>query len=141
MNNNRKLKVLTILVSAAISNLSGISVVSASVVNNLLPYQIYRDFAENKGDFIPGTESLELYNNSGLLVTTLNKAPMPDFSSVDRLLGVATLVNPQYVVSVKHNGGYSRVRFGTSNYTLVDRNNYSARDFHTPRLNKLVTDV
>ena len=77
MNNNRKLKVLTILVSAAISNLSGISVVSASVVNNLLPYQIYRDFAENKGDFIPGTESLELYNNSGLLVTTLNKAPMP----------------------------------------------------------------
>ena len=75
MNNNRKLKVLTILVSAAISNLSGISVVSASVVNNLLPYQIYRDFAENKGDFIPGTESLELYNNSGLLVTTLNKAP------------------------------------------------------------------
>lgn len=52
MNNNRKLKVLTILVSAAISNLSGISVVSASVVNNLLPYQIYRDFAENKGDFI-----------------------------------------------------------------------------------------
>lgn len=74
-------------------------------------------------------------------MTTLNKAPMPDFSSVDRLLGVATLVNPQYVVSVKHNGGYSRVRFGTSNYTLVDRNNYSARDFHTPRLNKLVTDV
>lgn len=141
MNNNRKLKVLAILVSAAISNLSGVSVVSASVVNNLLPYQVYRDFAENKGGFIPGTEGIELFNNSGTLVTTLNKAPMPDFSSVDRLLGVATLVDPQYVVSVKHNGSYSSVRFGTSNYKLVDRNNYSARDFHTPRLNKLVTDV
>lgn len=33
---------------------------------------------------------------------------MPDFKSVDRS-GIATLVNPQYVVSVKHNVGYQSV--------------------------------
>ncbi|HAM3596342.1 TPA: autotransporter outer membrane beta-barrel domain-containing protein [Escherichia coli] len=134
-------KVNAIIIIVAMYHLAGISVAEASVVNNLLPYQTYRDFAENKGVFTPGAEYIELYDNSGSLLSTLNQAPMPDFSSVDRLLGVATLVDPQYIVSVKHNGSYTSVRFGTSNYTIVDRNNYSARDFHTPRLNKLVTDV
>ncbi|EKD4494004.1 autotransporter outer membrane beta-barrel domain-containing protein, partial [Escherichia coli] len=41
------------------------------------------------------------------------------------------------------NGSYNNVRFGTSNYSIVDRNNHPSanRDFHNPRLNKLVTDV
>ncbi|MCV5682060.1 hypothetical protein OFN25_30410, partial [Escherichia coli] len=73
----------------------------------------------------------------------LDKAPMPDFSSVDVNLKVSTLISPQYIVSVKHNGSYNNVRFGTSNYSIVDRNNHPSanRDFHNPRLNKLVTDV
>ncbi|EKP4562003.1 autotransporter outer membrane beta-barrel domain-containing protein, partial [Escherichia coli] len=56
---------------------------------------------------------------------------------------VSTLISPQYIVSVKHNGSYNNVRFGTSNYSIVDRNNHPSanRDFHNPRLNKLVTDV
>lgn len=67
---------------------------------------------------------------------------MIDFSSVDRT-GIAALVSPQYIVSVKHNGGYQQIKFGYSDdttYTLVDRNNHW-RDFHSPRLNKIVTET
>ncbi|WP_146641007.1 S6 family peptidase, partial [Escherichia coli] len=49
----------------------------------------------------------------------------------------------QYVAGVKHNGSYNTVRFGYADdttYRLVDRNEHW-RDFHTPRLNKLVTEV
>lgn len=114
----------------------------ASVTTNYIPYQTYRDFAENKGLFKPGTVNISFYDKQGNVVTSLSKAPMIDFSSND-LTGVATLVSPQYVVSVKHNGGYQYVKFGyadDSSYTLVDRNNHW-RDFHTPRLNKIVTEV
>lgn len=115
---------------------------TASVVSGGVNYQTYRDFAENKGPFKPGAENIPLYDKNGNIATTLNKAPMIDFSSNDRT-GVATLVSPQYVVSVKHNGGYQNVKFGygdDTSYTLVDRNNHW-RDFHTPRLNKIVTEV
>ena len=114
----------------------------ASVVSSTTSYQTYRDFAENKGEFRPGAEDVPLYDKNGNPVMTLNKAPMIDFSSNDST-GVATLVSPQYVVSVKHNGGYQYVKFGyadDSSYALVDRNNHW-RDFHTPRLNKIVTEV
>ncbi|MDX6840847.1 autotransporter outer membrane beta-barrel domain-containing protein [Hafnia paralvei] len=120
-----------------------------STVRNDISYQIYRDFAENKGVFKPGAVNIPIYDNSGNLVGTLNQAPMPDFSSVDSL-GIATLVDPQHVVSVKHNGGYQSVKFGGSdtnpdknayNYQIVDRNNSPSLDFHAPRLNKLVTEV
>ena len=121
-----------------------------STVRNDISYQIYRDFAENKGAFKPGSVNIPIYDKRGNLVGTLNKAPMPDFSSVDSGIGVATLIDPQHVVSVKHNGGYSEVSFGGSGrnpdyhratYQLVNRNNAPERDFHVPRLNKLVTEV
>ncbi len=115
---------------------------TASVVDSRVNYQTYRDFSENKGLFKPGAENITLYDNNGNVVTTLNKAPMIDFSSNDRT-GVATLVSPQYVVSVKHNSGYQNVKFGygdDTSYTLVDRNNHWL-DFHNPRLNKIVTEV
>lgn len=114
----------------------------ASVVSSGVNYQTYRDFAENKGPFKPGAENIPLYDKSGNVVTTLNKAPMIDFSSTDKN-GVGTLVAPQYIISVKHNVGYKNVKFGyndDTSYTLVDRNNHW-RDFHTPRLNKIVTEV
>ena len=122
------------ILSSAVSN--------ASVVSSGVNYQTYRDFAENKGSFKPDAENIPLYDKNGNVVTTLNKAPMIDFSSNDRT-GVATLVAPQYIVSVKHNVGYKKVKFGYNDdttYTLVDRNNHK-RDFHTPRLNKIVTEV
>ncbi|EEX2897152.1 TPA: autotransporter outer membrane beta-barrel domain-containing protein, partial [Escherichia coli] len=88
-------------------------------------------------------KNISLINNLNQAVFKLDKAPMPDFSSVDVNLKVSTLISPQYIVSVKHNGSYNNVRFGTSNYSIVDRNNHPSanRDFHNPRLNKLVTDV
>ncbi|EHJ2160632.1 autotransporter outer membrane beta-barrel domain-containing protein [Salmonella enterica] len=115
----------------------------AGTVNNELGYQLFRDFAENKGMFHPGVTDIAIYNKQGELVGMLNKAVMPDFSSVDSGIGVATLVDPQYIVSVKHNGGYQNVRFGDGGnlYNIVDRNESSSLDFHAPRLDKLVTEV
>ncbi len=84
----------------------------AGTVNNGLAYQLFRDFAENKGMFHPGATDIAIYNKQGELVGTLDKTAMPDFSSVDSEIGVATLVNPQYIVSVKHNVGYTNVSFG-----------------------------
>ncbi|EKJ2265603.1 hypothetical protein PHM85_004825, partial [Escherichia coli] len=123
--------------------------INASTVSSLIDYQIYRDFAENKGQFQPGAKNITIYKKDGTLAGILNKAPMPDFKSVDRQ-GIATLVDPQYVVSVKHNGGYKGVTFGGAgnnadynhyNYKIVDRNNHGTLDFHAPRLNKVVTEV
>ncbi len=117
----------------------------AGTVNNELEYQLFRDFAENKGAFRPGATDIAIYNKRGELVGTLNKAAMPDFSSVNVKSnpGVATLINPQYVASVKHNGGYKNVSFGDgeNRYNIVDRNNAPSLDFHAPRLDKLVTEV
>lgn len=122
----------------------------ASTVRNDIAYQIYRDFAENRGSFQAGAVNIPIYDNNGKLIGTLDKAPMPDFSSVSNVSGVATLIDPQHVVSVKHNGGYQNVSFGGSgrnpdyhrtSYQLVNRNNSPSRDFHVPRLNKLVTEV
>ncbi|WP_283939372.1 S6 family peptidase, partial [Escherichia coli] len=115
----------------------------AGTVNNELGYQLFRDFAENKGAFRPGATDIAIYNKQGELVGTLNKAAMPDFSSVDSDIGVATLINPQYIASVKHNGGYTNVSFGDgeNRYNIVDRNNAPSLDFHAPRLDKLVTEV
>ncbi len=117
----------------------------ASTVSAEIDYQIFRDFAENKGAFRPGATDIAIYNKQGELVSTLNKAAMPDFSSVNVKSnpGVATLINPQYVASVKHNGGYTNVSFGDgeNRYNIVDRNEHSSLDFHAPRLDKLVTEV
>ncbi|MJB69880.1 autotransporter outer membrane beta-barrel domain-containing protein [Salmonella enterica subsp. enterica] len=115
----------------------------ASIVSAEIDYQIFRDFAENKGAFRPGATDIAIYNKQGELVGTLDKAAMPDFSAVDSEIGVATLINPQYIASVKHNGGYTNVSFGDgeNRYNIVDRNEHGSQDFHAPRLDKLVTEV
>ncbi|HGE9246648.1 TPA: S6 family peptidase [Escherichia coli] len=137
----KDLKVAALLLSPLL--LSG--PVGAGIVNAEIDYQIFRDFAENKGMFRPGATDIAIYNKQGELVGTLNKAAMPDFSSVNVMStpGLATLINPQYVASVKHNGGYKYVSFGDgeNRYNIVDRNEHSSVDFHAPRLDKLVTEV
>ncbi|MCV6804061.1 S6 family peptidase [Achromobacter ruhlandii] len=115
----------------------------AAMVGTDLPYQTYRDFAENKGVFRPGARNISLYDKAGAPYAVLDRAPMIDFRVADTT-GIATLVAPQYVVSVKHNGGYTGVTFGyrgDTRYTLVNRNNHRWEDFHSPRLNKIVTEV
>lgn len=137
----KHLKAAALLLSPLLlSDPAGASIVSAEI-----DYQIFRDFAENKGAFRPGATDIAIYNKRGELVGTLNKAAMPDFSSVNVKShpGIATLINPQYVASVKHNEGYKNVSFGDgeNRYNIVDRNEHDSVDFHAPRLDKLVTEV
>lgn len=122
---------------------SSSSLVHASIVSGEIPYQTFRDFAENKGEFSPGASDIRIYKKNGELAGELNKAPMPDFSSVNSGTAIATLISPQYIASVKHNGGYKGVSFGNgqNDYRIVDRNNHPSLDFHIPRLNKVVTEV
>lgn len=66
------------------------------------------------------------------------EVPILDFSSTDSS-AVGTLVDPNYVA-----GGYTTVKYGYDTghtYKLIDRNEKSNRDYHTLRLNKVVTDV
>ncbi|WP_265099270.1 S6 family peptidase [Yersinia ruckeri] len=122
----------------------------ASTLRSDIPYQTYRDFAENKGIFSPGEINIKVYNKENILVGILDKAPMIDFSSTSSL-GIATLINPQFIAGVAHNGGFQSVSFGGSgkspdydryNYKIVERNNAALSfDFHAPRLNKIVTEV
>lgn len=95
------------------------------------------------GNFYPGNKNILIKDRNASPIGLMDKAPMIDFSSVNSGTGVATLIDPQYVVSVKHNGGYQNVSFGDgqNKYRLIDRNNQSERDFHVPRLDKLVTEV
>ncbi|MEH4357693.1 S6 family peptidase [Enterobacter ludwigii] len=125
------------------------AIVLAGTVNADLDYQLFRDFAENKGQFKAGATDITIIDKNDQITGLLDKAPMPDFSSVSSN-GVATLINPQYVASVKHNGGYQGVTFGNKtknpdndhfNYKIVDRNNHTRLDFHAPRLNKIVTET
>lgn len=115
----------------------------ASIVSADIPYRTFRDFAENKGMFTPGAMSLTIYDNKGNEIGMLDKAPMADFSSVAKNSGFATLISPQYITSVSHNGSYQTVSFGSgvNSYSIVDRNNHPRLDFHVPRLNKLVTEA
>ncbi|EGT4373731.1 autotransporter outer membrane beta-barrel domain-containing protein, partial [Cronobacter malonaticus] len=140
---NTKKKIRTALLSSAMIFLLGTTSSMAGTVNNEISYQVFRDFAENKGVFQPGATNIPIYNKMGQLVGTLDKASMPDFSSVDSGMGVGTLIDPQYIVSVAHNGGYQGVKFGDGEnyYRIVDRNNAPGLDFHAPRLDKLVTEV
>lgn len=137
----RKLKKISLIIVST-TCLSYPVISQAGIVRSDIAYQIYRDFAENKGLFVTGATDIPVYSKDGKLVGRLDKAPMADFSSVSTS-GFATLVSPQYIVSVKHNGGYQSVSFGNgkNSYSLVDRNNYPSADFHAPRLNKLVTEV
>ncbi|HFP5150766.1 TPA: S6 family peptidase [Escherichia coli] len=135
----KNLKSAALLLSLLL--LSGSS--CASIVSAEIDYQIFRDFAENKGTFRPGAKEIAIYNKQGELAGTLDKAAMPDFSAVDSEIGVATLISPQYIASVKHNKGYKNVSFGDgdNHYNIVDRNEHGSLDFHVPRLDKVVTEV
>ncbi|EPH3086224.1 MULTISPECIES: S6 family peptidase [Enterobacteriaceae] len=133
-------KLSTLLLLNIVTFIPAIS--SASVVGNDVSYQTYRDFAENKGQFSVGAERIHVFNKQGKSFSLLNAGPMPDFSASD-IYGISTLVNPQYISSVKHNGSYTNVSFGNgeNKYNIVNRNNHPSQDFHLPRLDKLVTEV
>lgn len=124
---------------------------NAGIVRGDVDYQLFRDFAENKGVFKVGATNIPVYDTQHqFLGWVMKDIPMPDFSSADRRHGIATLFAPQYITSVKHNMGYRAVQFGGQGdhpdakhfaYQLVDRNDHPHADYHIPRLHKLVTEV
>ncbi|EJV7388963.1 autotransporter outer membrane beta-barrel domain-containing protein [Escherichia coli] len=120
----------------------------SAIVRSDIPYQTFRDFAENKGSFIPGATNLEIYDKQGNHLGTLDKAPMIDFSSATIATGILppgdhTLYSPQYVVTAKHVNGSDTMSFGYKNniYTAVGTNKSGNLDLQTRRLSKIVTEV
>lgn len=116
----------------------------AGIMLNDIDVQDYRDFAENLGRYNVGLSHPPVYRKDGSLSSYLG-FKMPDYGGVSSL-GYSTLISPSYVVSVKHNSGYKTVAFGNgaqyaATYSLINRNELSTQDFHTPRLNKVVTDA
>lgn len=113
----------------------------AGTVSDLIDYQIYKDFAMNKGQFKVGATNVVVERKDGSFKVI--DLPILDFATTDSI-AVGTLVDPNYVAGVKHNRGYNTVKYGYNTghtYKLIDRNEKSNRDYHTPRLNKVVTDV
>ncbi|EIH7488314.1 hypothetical protein A8393_004911, partial [Escherichia coli] len=78
---HRRLSRRVILMSVAALSLSSAWPALSATVSAEIPYQIFRDFAENKGQFTPGTTNIFIYGKQGHLVGKLDKAPMTDFSS------------------------------------------------------------
>lgn len=137
----------------------------AALVRDDVDYQIFRDFAENKGKFSVGATNVEVRdkNNQSLGNALPNGIPMIDFSVVDVNKRIGTLVDPQYIVSVKHAhehindfyfghyNGHRDVSNDENKYSVVTQNNdkpeekwdYQKRldDYNMPRLNKFVTEV
>ncbi|MDG6882269.1 Immunoglobulin A1 protease autotransporter precursor [Phocoenobacter uteri] len=131
----------------------------ASGVRADIPYQYYRDLAENKGAFTVGARNVKVYDNKQNLVGVMfDKAPMADFSTIYTHYGVATLVDPQFITSVAHNIGYAEVEFGSNNYHLdnpkfeylmsnrfddpeyLEKHGAGEIDYHNPKLHRLVTE-
>lgn len=68
----RRGKRLSVLTSLALSALLP-TVAGASTVGGNNPYQTYRDFAENKGQFQAGATNIPIFNNKGELVGHLDR--------------------------------------------------------------------
>ncbi|QLB13670.1 IgA-specific serine endopeptidase [Bisgaardia hudsonensis] len=154
MGKNQKLKLTFI---ATFISLSISYPTFSSIVRDDVDYQYFRDFAENKGSFTVGARDIPVYNkNKELIGYALGNIPMPDFSSADRNNAVAAAIHAQYIISVKHNRGYSTTQFGGQGnnpdahhyaYLITGRNNYPEGlnnlndDYHLPRLHKLITEI
>ncbi len=126
LNKKFKLNFIALTVAYALTPYT-----EAALVRNDVDYQIFRDFAENKGKFSVGATNVEVRdkNNHSLGNVLPNGIPMIDFSVVDVDKRIATLVNPQYVVGVKHVGnGVSELHFGNLNGNMNNGNAKAHRD-------------
>lgn len=126
LNKKFKLNFIALTVAYALTPYT-----EAALVRDDVDYQIFRDFAENKGKFSVGATNVEVRdkNNHSLGNALPNGIPMIDFSVVDVDKRIATLVNPQYVVGVKHvSNGVSELHFGNLNGNMHNGNAKSHRD-------------
>ena len=126
LNKKFKLNFIALTVAYALTPYT-----EAALVRDDVDYQIFRDFAENKGRFSVGATNVEVRDkkNQSLGSALPNGIPMIDFSVVDVDKRIATLVNPQYVVGVKHvSNGVSELHFGNLNGNMHNGNAKSHRD-------------
>lgn len=126
LNKKFKLNFIALTVAYALTPYT-----EAALVRDDVDYQIFRDFAENKGRFSVGATNVEVRdkNNQSLGSALPNGIPMIDFSVVDVDKRIATLVNPQYVVGVKHvSNGVSELHFGNLNGNMNNGNAKAHRD-------------
>ena len=126
LNKKFKLNFIALTVAYALTPYT-----EAALVRDDVDYQIFRDFAENKGRFSVGATNVEVRdkNNHSLGNALPNGIPMIDFSVVDVDKRIATLVNPQYVVGVKHvANGVSELHFGNLNGNMNNGNAKAHRD-------------
>ena len=126
LNKKFKLNFIALTVAYALTPYT-----EAALVRDDVDYQIFRDFAENKGMFSVGTTNVLVKdkNNKDLGTALPNGIPMIDFSVVDVDKRIATLVNPQYVVGVKHVGGnVDELHFGNLNGERKYGNSIQHRD-------------
>lgn len=160
LNKKFKLNFIALTVAYALTPYT-----EAALVRDDVDYQIFRDFAENKGKFSVGATNVEVRNKDKQRLGNVlpDGIPMIDFSSVDVNKRIGTLVDPQYIVSVKHAhehindfyfghyNGHRDVSDDENKYSVVTQNNdkpeekwdYRKRldDYNMPRLNKFVTEV
>ncbi|HHF5589648.1 TPA: S6 family peptidase [Haemophilus influenzae] len=160
LNKKFKLNFIALTVAYALTPYT-----EAALVRDDVDYQIFRDFAENKGKFSVGATNVEVRdkNNQSLGSALPNGIPMIDFSVVDVNKRIGTLVDPQYIVSVKHAhqymndfyfghyNGHRDVSNDENKYSVVTQNNVKPNedwhvdkrldDYNMPRLNKFVTEV
>lgn len=160
LNKKFKLNFIALTVAYALTPYT-----EAALVRDDVDYQIFRDFAENKGRFSVGATNVAVRdkNNQSLGNVLPNGIPMIDFSVVDVNKRIGTLVDPQYIVSVKHAhqymndfyfghyNGHRDVSDDENKYSVVTQNNVNPNegwhvdkrldDYNMPRLNKFVTEV
>ncbi|KAL1039122.1 autotransporter domain-containing protein [Haemophilus influenzae] len=160
LNKKFKLNFIALTVAYALTPYT-----EAALVRDDVDYQIFRDFAENKGKFSVGATNVEVRDkkNQSLGSALPNGIPMIDFSVVDVNKRIGTLVDPQYIVSVKHAhehindfyfghyNGHRDVSDDENKYSVVTQNNVNSSekwnvnkrldDYNMPRLNKFVTEV
>ncbi|HHF0348824.1 TPA: S6 family peptidase [Haemophilus influenzae] len=126
LNKKFKLNFIALTVAYALTPYT-----EAALVRNDVDYQIFRDFAENKGKFSVGATNVEVRDkkNNNLGSALPKDIPMIDFSVVDVDKRIATLINPQYVVGVKHvSNGVSELHFGNLNGNMNNGNAKAHRD-------------
>lgn len=126
LNKKFKLNFIALTVAYALTPYT-----EAALVRDDVDYQIFRDFAENKGKFSVGATNVEVRDkkNNNLGSVLPKDIPMIDFSVVDVDKRIATLINPQYVVGVKHvSNGVNELHFGNLNGNMNNGNAKAHRD-------------
>lgn len=121
---------------------------------------------KTKANFFVGATDLSVKNKRGQNIgNALSNVPMIDFSVADVNKRIATVVDPQYAVSVKHAkaevhtfyygqyNGHNDVADKENEYRVVEQNNYEPHkawgasnlgrleDYNMARFNKFVTEV